>query len=372
MCVTPYDTDALENLNKFKYKTTDKSIFYNYFLSACLDRVVLLLPLRLAANVLTLLSLGFNIASLVVTAVDAGTDFAARLSKTTCFIQAGFHFLYILLDNLDGKQARRTKTASPFGMLLDHGCDVFTNIIVCYNVHHFICAGSDDLFAILIYFSLYLGFYCTTYEEYVCGEMHLWYINGPDEGNLIVAVGALITGILRPFWEKRYILKINQWVLLGVLLLSINNALLSFFNIFKKKGCKQLLIIFLDWMMFFNVFLIPLLYYFFNDNFYNKHLHYIIIVISIIFARNAIELQLNIVLSKRITYNLDMLACNIILVGSIFIRNELILIFIFTGLSIIMGTQLSMIIAIRGIEITQFLNIRLLCVPDNKPLFSKI
>jgi phosphatidylglycerophosphate synthase len=33
-------------------------------------------------------------------------------------------FVYYTLDNVDGKQARRTKTSSPLGMCMDHGCDV--------------------------------------------------------------------------------------------------------------------------------------------------------------------------------------------------------------------------------------------------------
>lgn len=32
-------------------------------------------------------------------------------------------FLYQLFDNIDGKQARRTKNATPLGMLFDHGLD---------------------------------------------------------------------------------------------------------------------------------------------------------------------------------------------------------------------------------------------------------
>ena len=36
--------------------------------------------------------------------------------------------LYLILDNLDGKQARKTKNSSPFGLLMDHGCDIFTTI----------------------------------------------------------------------------------------------------------------------------------------------------------------------------------------------------------------------------------------------------
>ena len=32
-------------------------------------------------------------------------------------------FIYQTLDSIDGKQARRTNTASPLGELFDHGCD---------------------------------------------------------------------------------------------------------------------------------------------------------------------------------------------------------------------------------------------------------
>jgi ethanolaminephosphotransferase len=32
-------------------------------------------------------------------------------------------WLYSTLDNVDGKQARRTNSSSPLGELFDHGCD---------------------------------------------------------------------------------------------------------------------------------------------------------------------------------------------------------------------------------------------------------
>jgi hypothetical protein len=37
---------------------------------------------------------------------------------------------YSLLDNLDGRQARRTGTSSPLGELFDHGCDCLA-VAVC-------------------------------------------------------------------------------------------------------------------------------------------------------------------------------------------------------------------------------------------------
>ncbi len=34
-----------------------------------------------------------------------------------------------ILDNMDGKQARRTKTSSPLGMMFDHGCDALVTFV---------------------------------------------------------------------------------------------------------------------------------------------------------------------------------------------------------------------------------------------------
>jgi ethanolaminephosphotransferase len=36
---------------------------------------------------------------------------------------------YMLCDNTDGKQARRTGSSSPLGMLIDHGMDSITAVI---------------------------------------------------------------------------------------------------------------------------------------------------------------------------------------------------------------------------------------------------
>lgn len=34
-----------------------------------------------------------------------------------------------MLDNLDGRQARRTGSSSPLGLMFDHGCDALTTFI---------------------------------------------------------------------------------------------------------------------------------------------------------------------------------------------------------------------------------------------------
>lgn len=42
------------------------------------------------------------------------------------FYMATTLLVYSILDNADGKQARKTKNSTSLGLLLDHGCDAFT------------------------------------------------------------------------------------------------------------------------------------------------------------------------------------------------------------------------------------------------------
>lgn len=46
-----------------------------------------------------------------------------------------------MFDNLDGKQARRTKTSSPLGLLFDHGCDATTTFMLSQSLGSYIGLG---------------------------------------------------------------------------------------------------------------------------------------------------------------------------------------------------------------------------------------
>ena len=46
-----------------------------------------------------------------------------------CYLQAASYFIYRMLDEMDGKQARKTGNSSPLGLLFDHGCDSFTTAL---------------------------------------------------------------------------------------------------------------------------------------------------------------------------------------------------------------------------------------------------
>lgn len=52
-------------------------------------------------------------------------------------------FVYYTIDNVDGKQARRTHTSSPLGMCMDHGCDVLGVSFIALGVSRMIVLDDD-------------------------------------------------------------------------------------------------------------------------------------------------------------------------------------------------------------------------------------
>ena len=240
--IPPLNKNQLENLKNFKYIGTNDSIVYNNLVSPFLNKILDmgLIPEWIAPNLLTVMSLIFNIIGFLCVIIESGNDFSHKLSRFTTLIITITHYLYIFFDNLDGKQARKTKTSSSFGMLLDHGCDVFTNMCVLFNVSHLCRLGNDTLFIEFLLITLYLGFYCTTYEEYVLGEMHLGIINGPDEGNFMIASAGLISFILgNDFWifKVKYIdMTIGELIIfLNFIGAFIFHIIPLFYHVFKKK-----------------------------------------------------------------------------------------------------------------------------------------
>jgi hypothetical protein len=80
-------------------------------------------------------------------------------------------------------------------MLLVHGCDVFINICILFNISNLLRIGNDNIYINLFIVTLLVGFYYITYEENVLGELYLGYLNDVDEGNFMVATGYFLRSI---------------------------------------------------------------------------------------------------------------------------------------------------------------------------------
>lgn len=109
----------------------------------------------------------------------------------------------MILDNLDGKQARRTNTSSPLGQLFDHGCDALNVTLSGMSTLATIRLGANVMSMLVLFLNGHVILFGATLEEYHTGAMVLRELNGPNEGLLTLVAAQLITGVLGPeIWSR--------------------------------------------------------------------------------------------------------------------------------------------------------------------------
>jgi len=92
--------------------------------------------------------------------------------------------IYNTIDNIDGKQARRTGSGSPLGMLFDHGLDACTCVIINIMYQRCVQIGSGWR-ALLSMIMSSVPFYYVNLEAYYLGVMTLPTLTGPDTAGII-------------------------------------------------------------------------------------------------------------------------------------------------------------------------------------------
>ncbi|EJW01480.1 hypothetical protein EDEG_03936 [Edhazardia aedis USNM 41457] len=193
----------LENLRKYEYHSTDRSIVYNSILKHYHNFLINLVSKKIHPNVLTFIGLCFMILSTVLTiSVDpyltrgyfphAETEgimqyeFFKKIYHYLPLINGILLFLYQTFDALDGKQARRLKLSTPLGQLFDHGCDAVT----CFLTAVCLCSsmGISIQYLYLIVLNFISIYYFCNIEEYFTNKFYLGFINGPTEGILAAVI----------------------------------------------------------------------------------------------------------------------------------------------------------------------------------------
>ena len=372
MCMMPLTQEKLENMNQFKYKYTNQSILYNHVTSPLLNKVVNYLPTNLAPNLITFFSLVCNIIAFIITVLDGDFDFSLPLKSSTCYVIGIFQLLYQFLDNIDGKQARRTGNSTPFGMLMDHGCDIFTNIFTSYSMTRLLIVGNEGFFSYSVFLGLLIGFFMMTYEDYKIGEMNFPMINGADEGNFAVSVIGIICGIFGQDWVLFVPFKQYEFLTLGKIfaLVIFIGGLLTIFNLylhtFQSKGCTENFKNFFDCMSFYNSLLIPIIYIYYKETFWLNAKWIVILNSCLLFARVTLDIQIKIVTMDSFKCSLIYVISNIALMISLFIKNDEYN-FYFLGITgIFQFAELAVFIYFRANEITEFLGIRIFCIESHE------
>jgi ethanolaminephosphotransferase len=89
------------------------------------------MPPTISPNSITLIGTIFHIVGNLAMIVQE----SGKLSwPPSIFIFGLFIFIYYTLDNVDGKQARKTGSSSPLGMCMDHGCDALGVSFLCVGL----------------------------------------------------------------------------------------------------------------------------------------------------------------------------------------------------------------------------------------------
>ncbi|KAI1261429.1 CDP-alcohol phosphatidyltransferase [Xylariaceae sp. FL1019] len=206
--------DALIHLKSYKYSAVDKSPLSKYILQPYWNAFVKLLPLWLAPNMVTVLGFCFilaNVGLLVIFMPDLVGPGPSWLYLSFAF---GL-FAYQTMDNVDGKQARRTGTSSGLGELFDHGIDSLNCTLGSLLETAAMALGTSKS-GVFTALCPCLPMFFSTWETYHTHTLYLGYFNGPTEGILIACSIMALSGIYGPqIWTERIVDLVGEKNLLG-------------------------------------------------------------------------------------------------------------------------------------------------------------
>ncbi len=125
-------------------------------------------------NVITVSGLILVIISHCLVALYAPNFTEENVPPFFWILCALFLFAYYILDAMDGKQARKTGSSSPLGLIMDHGCDAMNACISSLTFAALLKLSPRDpspfpyLSALLLaLLQTSVPFFFATWEEYV-------------------------------------------------------------------------------------------------------------------------------------------------------------------------------------------------------------
>ena len=189
-----FTQQEIEVAKGYKYNGTDDSICVKLFLRKFWNWCIEFVPLNIAPNVITFVGFLFEIFSFLFSAI-CSRGFIIPLPGWCCLCNGISLFIYQTLDNLDGRQARRTQMSSPLGQFFDHGCDAITGVLEMMKVGASLNLACNR-FMFYLTFLMAIGFFFTSWQEYVTHAFYLGPINGPDEGLLFLMIIHLLCAIV--------------------------------------------------------------------------------------------------------------------------------------------------------------------------------
>ena len=131
--------EDLQYLKTYKYKAGSYTAL-DTLLSDLSQKTVRFVPEWLSPNAITLIGFVLNLCGVAALELLKNEDGSA--SRCALFFCALTASMYIYMDMLDGKQARRLGCSSPLGQIFDHGCDSVS--ICCFTDSIIRAIGLED------------------------------------------------------------------------------------------------------------------------------------------------------------------------------------------------------------------------------------
>ncbi|KAI5284080.1 hypothetical protein KEM52_003093 [Ascosphaera acerosa] len=150
----------------------------------------------LAPNLVTLLGFAFIVGNLLLLEIYV-PDLVGPAPGWVYVSFAIGMWMYSTLDNVDGKQARRTGSSSPLGELFDHGIDSLNCTLASLFQVAALAMGSTRQGAFVCLLPC-LPMFLSTWETFHTHTLYLGYVNGPTEGLVIATLMILAAGVWGP------------------------------------------------------------------------------------------------------------------------------------------------------------------------------
>lgn len=190
----------LRKLGEHKYSSSCCSLL-DPLMQKFWNWVVTLVPLWVAPNLITMVGLAVNIATTLVLVYHCptATEQAPWWATASCALGL---FFYQTLDAIDGKQARRTKSACPLGELFDHGCDSLSTVFVSLATCCAVRLGQYPAWMMFQCLCASTLFYMAHWQTYVSGTLTFGTID-VTEGQLVV-MGVVLASSLESLLEVEF------------------------------------------------------------------------------------------------------------------------------------------------------------------------
>ena len=222
-----FSEDDIKAAKGYKYNGKDDSIIVRLIYRSFWNWLIEFFPKSIAPNMITFIGWTFEVVSFVIS-FCLSDKMTKPLPPWACLMNGICLAIYQCLDNLDGRQARRTGLSSALGQFFDHGCDALTGAFELAKVSMSLQLSHEKAFWFIYVMGIGFGF--TSWEEFVTHAFYLGYINGPDEGLTLLWLVQILACFLP---EQTKSLANNQITSIIFIIAGLATVLLIVFNVLR-------------------------------------------------------------------------------------------------------------------------------------------